>query len=53
MTKAELAARLKVSIRTVENWARQGRLPVVKFPRAVRFSWPAVKERLFKLMAKG
>jgi excisionase family DNA binding protein len=46
LTKAELAERLKLNIRTVENWQRRGILPFVKVGKIVLFHWPDVVEHL-------
>ena len=46
LTKMELAAKLKVSLRTVGNWQRDGFLPGVKIANVVRFHWPEVVEHL-------
>ena len=46
ITKLTLAARLKVSSRTVEKWVARQLIPCVKIGRTVRFSWPAVQSRL-------
>ena len=46
LTKEELAAKLKVTVRTVENWQHDGFLPGVKIANVVRFHWPEVVEHL-------
>ena len=46
LTKRELAARLKVSRRTIETWQHQGRLPYIKIARVVLFYWPDILARL-------
>ena len=56
LTKMELAAKLKVSLRTVGNWQRDGFLPGVKIANVVRFHWPEVVEHLkanFKIGGGG
>ena len=56
LTKMELAAKLKVTVRTVENWQRDGFLPGVKIASVVRFHWPEVVEHLkanFKIGGAG
>jgi hypothetical protein len=56
LTKMELAAKLKVSLRTVGNWQRDGFLPGVKIANVVRFHWPEVVEHLkanFKIGGRG
>jgi excisionase family DNA binding protein len=43
LTVLELAERLHVRPRTVQTWARQGRIPAVKLSaKVVRFDWQAV-----------
>ena len=56
LTKVELAAKLKVTVRTVENWQHDGFLPGVKIANVVRFHWPDVVEHLkehFKIGGGG
>jgi hypothetical protein len=43
LTTNQLAERLHLRPRTVQAWARLGRIPTVKLsPKVVRFDWPAV-----------
>jgi excisionase family DNA binding protein len=43
LTKTQLAARLSVAPRTVQAWARSGKIPAVKITaKVVRFDWQAV-----------
>lgn len=46
LTKRELAALLKVTVRTLETWLREGRLPFIKVSKSVRFHWPTVLAHL-------
>jgi len=46
LTKRELAVRLKMTVRTVENWQRRGILPYMKIGKVVRFHWPEVIQHL-------
>ena len=46
LTKQELAARLKVTVRTVENWQQEGLLPYLKISNTIRFYWPDVVAQL-------
>lgn len=46
LTKRELAARLKVSTRTVDEYMRRRRLCFVKLGKTVRFRWPDIVEKL-------
>lgn len=42
LTKEVVAERLCITPRTVERWARSGRLPAHRFGRRVRFKWSEV-----------
>jgi hypothetical protein len=42
LTKEELAEKLKVSVRSIENWKHDGYLPFLKIANVVRFHWPTV-----------
>ena len=46
LTKHELAAKLKVSVRCIENWQRAGHLPYIKIASVVLFVWPDVVTHL-------
>ena len=46
LKKRELAALLKVTVRTLETWLREGRLPFIKVSKSVRFHWPTVLAHL-------
>jgi hypothetical protein len=46
ITKAQLAARMKVTTRTIDSWMVKGYVPSRKIGRTVRFSWTEVCERL-------
>ena len=46
ITKTELAARLKVTVRTISNWQRRGIIPFVKCRRAIYYDWHAVTASL-------
>jgi phage terminase Nu1 subunit (DNA packaging protein) len=48
LNKKELAAKLKVTVRTIENWQASGLLPYLKISRVVLFHWPDVIEHLNK-----
>jgi len=48
LTKQEMAARFKVSVRTIENWLNDGFLPRIRITRVVRFYWPEVVAHLLK-----
>jgi excisionase family DNA binding protein len=46
ITKAEVARRLKKTVRTIENWQRRGAIPFVKVGRSVLFKWADVEAHL-------
>ena len=45
-TKREVAARLRRSTRTVDDWMRKGKLPYLKIGKTVLFRWQDVLEKL-------
>ena len=56
LTKKELAARLKVSVRTVEQWQHDGHLPYLRISGVLLFHWPAVVTALtekFQICRRG
>ena len=56
LTKKELSVRLKITVRTVENWQRRGLLPFVKISKVVLFYWPDVVDHLkanFRVCRRG
>jgi predicted site-specific integrase-resolvase len=47
LTKLELSQRLKVGVRTVDRWMREGKVPPHKFTlKVVRFKWVEVQRAL-------
>ncbi|MEI6195978.1 MAG: hypothetical protein WCS42_16785 [Verrucomicrobiota bacterium] len=46
LTKEELAGKLKVAIRSIENWQHEGYLPFIKVGNVVIFYWPTVLAHL-------
>lgn len=46
LSKKEVAARLRISPRTLEVWMRKKRVPFLKIAKSVRFRWPDVLEKL-------
>ena len=56
LNKKELAGRLKVTVRTIENWQAAGLLPYIKISSVVLFHWPDVLEHLktnFRVCRRG
>jgi excisionase family DNA binding protein len=46
LNKRELANRLGVSTRTVDDWQRRGRICHLKIGKSCRYRWPDVLEKL-------
>ena len=46
LTKKEVAARAKVTTRTIENWTRAGVIPVIKVKKVTLFCWDDVVKHL-------
>ncbi len=46
LSKEELAPKLRVSVRTIENWQRKRYLPFIKVANVVIFYWPTVLAHL-------
>jgi excisionase family DNA binding protein len=44
--KRGLAPRLQISVRTVDEWMRKGRIPFLKIGKSVRFRLADVLEKL-------
>lgn len=42
LTRKELAAHLRISLRTLEEWQRDGAVPFIKLGKVVLFHWPDV-----------
>jgi excisionase family DNA binding protein len=53
LTKTQLAERLNISIRTLENWMEQRLIPYVKPTRSVRFIWQDVEQALRRNFGVG
>jgi predicted site-specific integrase-resolvase len=51
--RAELARRLKVSIGSVHNYCRQGKIGYIKLGRRVVFDWDTVRECLLRQQRGG
>ena len=48
LKKAELAEKLKVGVRTIENWMTRDEIPFYKMRKVVRFELEEVKNALRK-----
>lgn len=48
LDESELLARLPVCRRTVHNWIKAGKMPVVKIGRRNLFHWPTVEVALLR-----
>ena len=48
LDKWELAPKLRISKRSLDNWMKRGWLPYIKLGRSVRFRWRDVVEQLAK-----
>ncbi len=46
LTKRELAMRLRISTRTVDEWQRRGRICHLKIGKSCRYRWPDVLSKL-------
>ena len=46
LTQKQLAERLQTSIRTIQNWKNQGRLPFTRIGNSVRFHWGSLQKSL-------
>ena len=49
LKKAELAERLGVSTRTIDDWQRRGRIAYLKIGRSARYRWGDVIAKLSEL----
>jgi excisionase family DNA binding protein len=49
LKKAELAKRLGVSTRTIDDWQRRGRIAYFKIGRSARYRWGDVIAKLSEL----
>jgi excisionase family DNA binding protein len=49
LRKAELAERLGVSTRTIDDWQRRGRIAYFKIGRSARYRWADVVSKLNEL----
>ena len=46
LTKRELATKLRVSTRTLDEWQRRGRIAYLKIGKSCRYRWLDVLEKL-------
>lgn len=49
LTKRELAIKLRVSVRTLDDWMRRGRIAYLKIGKTVRYRYGDVLEKLSTL----
>jgi excisionase family DNA binding protein len=49
LKKTELAERLGVSTRTIDDWQRRGRIVYLKIGRSARYRWADVLSKLNEL----
>jgi excisionase family DNA binding protein len=52
-TKSDVSRLAQVSIRTVDLWMREKKIPFIKVGRSVRFRWTAVEAALLKFERKS
>lgn len=48
LQKTDVARRMNVSVRTVDDWVKKKRIPSIKISRTIRFRWSAVEAALQK-----
>jgi len=48
MRKSEVAQLCRVSVRTIDQWIAEKKIPSIKVGRNVRFRWPAVEVALMR-----
>lgn len=53
MDKDQVAGRLKISVRTLENWMAAGDIPFWRRKKLVRFYWPDVEAHLRRQFGIG
>lgn len=53
MDKDQVAGRLKISVRTLENWMAAGDIPFWRRKKLVRFYWPDVETHLRRRFGIG
>lgn len=53
LDKTQVARRLNISLRTLENWMAQGDIPYWKCKKVVRFYWPDVEAHLRRRCGVG
>ena len=46
LTHPELAGRLKKSVRTIQNWRKQGLIPYKRMGNSILFQWGACKRAM-------
>jgi excisionase family DNA binding protein len=53
LRKPDIARICNISIRTVDQWIAERKIPTLKIGRTVRFRWPAVEAALVKFERKS
>jgi len=53
LTKAQVAERLNISLRTLETWMAEGDIPFWRRKKLVRFYWPDVEAHLRRRFGVG
>jgi predicted site-specific integrase-resolvase len=53
LTENQLLSRLPICRKTLFNWIKAGKIPVVKIARKKIYSWPNVQAALLRLERNG
>ena len=53
LRKSDIARICNISLRTVDQWIAERKIPALKIGRTVRFRWPAVEAALVKFERKA
>ena len=53
LNKAQVAERLNISMRSLENWMAAGDIPYWRRKKLVRFNWPDVEAHLRRRFGVG
>jgi hypothetical protein len=52
LDKKQMAAKLEISVSTLDSWMRDRKIPFLKIAGVYRFSWPRVRQALDKFEVK-